>query len=301
MGLMRAVAAVVVGAHALIWTPFNRLPRAHAWADIGFTPVAFPAAASSDIRVVGAWSLTSSDPRMGGLSALALDREALAALTDSGVVIRLPRPGPAGRALFRDLPAGPGDPRRKSRRDGEALTRLADGDWLVAFENRNQLWRYDPAFRTGRRVVRFNQGWSTNRGAEAMVVDGDGRVLVFPEGRGELFVVGDRAEARPLSTDGWTVSDATRLPDGRVFVLLRKIGLGGFRNAIGELKRVGAGWRVAVRAVLPIGGLDNAEGLAAEPLRSGGTRLWIVTDNDSVDYRPTLLLALDLPAPRQAG
>lgn len=292
-----AVASIVVGTHALMWTPFNRLPRADAWGHMVFTPVAVSAAAASDVRVVGAWSLTSSDPRMGGVSALAVDRDALVALTDSGVMIRLPRPGQGGRALFRDLPAGPGDPRRRSRRDSEAMVRLANGDWLVAFENRNQVWRYDPAFRNGGRVVRLDDdAWPTNRGIEAMAVDRAGRLLLFPEGRGRVLVIGDGAEVQPLWTDGWTLSDATPLPDGRLLVLLRKFGLGGFRNAIGELRQDGNGWRVVVRATIPVGGLDNAEGLAAESRADGRTRLWVATDNDAAQYRETLLLALDLAA-----
>ena len=43
---------------------------------------------------------------------------------------------------------------------------------------------------------------------------------------------------------------------------------------------------------------DNAEGIAAEPLVGGASRLWIVTDNDFAGYRRTLLLAVDLPAQR---
>lgn len=298
-----AVAALVVSAHWLFATPFNRVPRSDARAGISFSPIALSGANQASERIAGAWQLNSPDPRLGGLSALAIDRGALVALTDSGVVIRLPQPGPAGRqALFHDLPDGPGDPRRKSRRDSEALTRLADGDWLVAFENRHQLWRYDASFRSGRRALAFDrQGWPANRGIEAMAVDRNGGLLLIPEARGTLIVVSDVAEQLPLASGGWTVSDASRLPDGRLFVLLRRIGVLGFRNAIGELELTGAGWRVAVRASLPIGGLDNAEGLAAEPLPAGGTRLWIVTDNDGVGYRRTLLLALDLPARRRPG
>ena len=290
------IGGLVVAAHGLLATPYNRTPRPDAWADISFVPIALSGGDQSTVRIARAWHLTSSDPRLGGLSTLAVDGTKLVAMTDSGVVIRLPRPGPGGhKALFHDLPNGPGDPRRKSRRDSEALTRLADGDWLVAFENRNQIWRYDAQFRSGRRVLDFDrQGWPVNRGVEAMAVDRAGDLLLIPEARDTIIVVSDVVQYQPLASGGWTISDASRLPGGRMLLLLRKIGAGGFRNAIGELTSTSAGWRVVERATLPIGGLDNAEGFAAEPLPAGGTRLWIVTDNDAVGYRRTLLLALDL-------
>lgn len=301
------VAALVVGAQRLISGLPDREAQPDRVAAVTFTPVRLPpvrlATSEPTLRIAGAWRVTSSEPRFGGLSALAVDRGALLALTDSGVVVRMPRPGGAtSMATFRDLPDGPGDPRRKSRRDSEALARLADGDWLVAFENRNQLWRYDPAFRSGRRVVAFtNQGWPTNRGIEAMTIDREGGVLLIPEGRGTLIALGNRGEYHSLANDGWTVSDAARLPDGRQYLLLRRITIWGVRNAIGELEPNAAGWRIAVRARLPIGVLDNAEGMAAEPIPGGGTRLWIVTDNDFAGYRRTLLLALELVMPNPSS
>ena len=275
----------------------DRSAQADALAELTFTPVRL--SANGAVRIAGAWRVTSSERRLGGLSALAVDGDALIALSDSGVAIRLPKPGAMrSLALFRDLPGGPGGPNYKSGRDSEALARLADGDWLVAFEYRNQVWRYDRAFRAGRRVVRFTyQGWPANRGIEAMAVNRDGQLLVIPEGRGTLISIGDSVETRAVESGGWTASDATRMPDGRLFVLLRRITLTGFRNAIGELERTQAGWRVAIRADLPVGALDNAEGLAAEPMAAGGVRLWVVTDNDFAGYRRTLLLALDWPGP----
>ncbi len=294
------LAGLVVGARYMIIQLPDRVAQADAVAAINFTPVRLQAD-GGPLRIAGAWRVESGERRLGGLSALAVDRGELVALSDSGVVVRMPMPG-GERAVARlsDLPDGPGDPRSKSRRDSEALALLADGDWLVAFENRNQVWRYDSNFRTGRRVVRFtNQGWPTNRGIEAMAIDRRAGLVVIPEDRGLAIAVGDSVETLALSSEGWTVSDATRMPDGRTMVLLRRITVTGFRNAIGELVPGKAGWRVAVRAMLPLGALDNAEGLAAEPLPAGGTRLWIVTDNDFAGYRRTLLLAVDLPTQRQ--
>lgn len=294
-----AVAALVIGTrYAMLHLP-DRMPQADALVPVTFSPVQL-AAERGAVRIAGAWQVTSSEGRLGGLSALAVNGDELVALTDSGVVARISKPG-ARRptARLRDLPDGPGDARWKARRDSEALARLADGDWLVAFENRNEVWRYDPAFRTGQRVIRFaNQGWPTNRGIEAMALARHGELVVIPEGRGLMVRVGATAETSPLSSEGWTVSDAAQSADGRTLLLLRRITPIGFRNAIGELARTKAGWRIAVRSRLPLGPLDNAEGLAVEPRPRGATRLWIVTDNDFAGYRRTLLLAMDLPARR---
>ena len=293
------VAGLVFGArHGMSGLP-DRVPQVDAVASMTFEPVRLEAA-GGPLRILGAWRVGSNEARLGGLSALAAGKDELVALSDSGVVLRFPKPGGAAlRVHARDLPDGPGDPRWKSRRDSEALAQLPDGDWLVAFENRNQLWRYDAAFRSGRRVVRFtNQGWPTNRGIEAMVIDRQARLLVIPEGRGIAISLGDRVETLVLSNEGWTISDAARMLDGRIMLLLRRITVSGFRNAIGELVPEKAGLRVAVRGELPLGPLDNAEGLALEPLPTGGTRMWIVTDNDFAGYRRTLLLAADLPGQR---
>ncbi len=289
------VAGLVVGARYAISGLPDRVAEPDAEAAMTFTPVRL-AANEGSLGIVRAWQVESSERRLGGLSALAVDGRDLVALSDSGVVVRMPKPSAkAPMASFRDLPDGPGDPRQKSRRDSEALARLADGDWLVAFENRNQVWRYDSAFRAGRRVVRFtNQGWPQNRGIEAMALARDGGLVVIPEGRGTMFAIRKAVETRPLASEGWTVSDAARMPDGQTMLLLRRITASGFRNAIGVLERNAAGWRIAVRGELPLGPLDNAEGLAVEPLVAGTTRLWIVTDNDFAGYRRTLLLAVDL-------
>lgn len=294
-----AIAGLVIAArYAMLHLP-DRVPQADAQVPVRLIPVRLAATRGAP-PIVGAWRVEARDGRLGGLSALAVDGGDLVALTDSGVVARMSKPGtmrPVAR--LHDLPDGPGDPRWKSRRDSEALARLADGDWLAAFENRNQVWRYDSAFRSGRRVIRFNdQGWPTNRGIEAMALAGDGALLVFPEGRGLLVRIAAKAETRPVSSEGWTVSDAAQSADGRTLLLLRRITLTGFRNAIGELVPTRAGWRIAMLGRLPLGPLDNAEGLAVEPTAPGRTRLWIVTDNDFAGYRRSVLLAMDLPARR---
>ena len=98
--------------------------------------------------------MTSNDKRFGGISALALDRGRLLAVTDSGVVIRFSRPAGQGAqaksastARIGELPAGPGVGLYKHNRDSELLVQDDDGrGWWVAFENRHSLWLYDHEF-----------------------------------------------------------------------------------------------------------------------------------------------------------
>ncbi len=227
------------------------------------------------------WRLFAPDRRFGGLSGLAVDRGDLIALTDSGVTARFAPPFESSqRIVFRlhDLPDGPGDARRKHGRDSEAL--LADPSgrgWWVAFENGHSLWRYDRKFSRVLETIWLRQDWPANGGAEALLAD-HGKIVALPEGGNEFAPAG--------------TSDATRLGDGRSVLLVRRVGWRGFSNEVRIAE--GAG-KPALTVKLPLGPLDNAEGIAAAPLASGGTRLWIVTDDNFRPWLRTLLVALDLP------
>ena len=229
------------------------------------------------------WRLSASDRRFGGLSGLAVDGGQLLALTDSGVTIRFAPPvRPRQPIVFQlhDLPDGPGDGRRKRGRDSEALLTDPQGrGWWVAFEGAHSVWRYDRAFTRTLEVTWLKHDWPANRGAEALIVDARGAVVALPEGGNELAPAG--------------ISDATRLGDGRPVLLVRRFGWGGFVNEVRIAE--GAG-RPALTLKLPLGPLDNAEAIAAGPLPSGGTRLWIMTDDNFRPWMRTLLVALDLPS-----
>ena len=232
------------------------------------------------------WRLTAPDPRFGGLSALAMDQGALLALSDSGVVVRFapPEAGTAVRVTLRDLPAGPGSPFRKATRDSESLLPAGSGGWWVGFENRHSLWRYDHAFGRVLETRWLKVDWPVNSGAEALVAAGSG-VMALPEG-------GGRAAGGNLVAPAWT-SDATRLPDGRLALLVRRPTWSGFANQL----RISAGAGKPARTIaLDLAPLDNMEGITAAPLPDGGTRLWIVSDDNFRPWMRTLLVALDLPA-----
>ena len=257
-----------------------------------FTPERIALDAARPLRIAGAWRLTSDEPRLGGVSALAIDRGAFVALTDSGVVIRLPKPN-RGRqvAEFRDLPAGPGWARTKAGRDSEALARDVTGrGWWVAFENRHAAWLFDGDFsRVKRRIGLGGLGWRANKGVEGALSTGSGLTL-FPEGGDELVQVGKRGIERITLTNPYgRLADVTVLPDGRIMVLARSFSPAGFSARLLLLE----GTKLAPIATLRLGRLDNPEAIAAETLPGGATRLWVMTDNDYRRRVPTLLVALD--------
>jgi hypothetical protein len=104
---------------------------------------------------------------------------------------------------------------------------------------------------------------------------------------GPAVAVGGRSDLKvPRGT-----SDAARLADGRLVLLVRRLGLTGFHTEV----RIAAGQgRAARRIALNLAPLDNPEAIAAAPLPDGGTRLWIVTDDNFRPWMRTLLVALDL-------
>jgi len=265
-------------------------------AAVRFEPVHFSSAAFAPLRLAGIWRMHIDDPRFGGVSALAVDGDALLALTDSGTVIRFPPPGRDGRALVRDLPAGPGHPQSKLNRDTEALVRDPGGrGWWVAFEHWHQLWLYDPDFRHALSSIDLGKHrWPANRGVEAMVADANG-LLLFPESGIEwLRLKGNTLRSGRLANIHGSIADGASLFDGRLMLVTRRFGVAGIaqRLVIAEVANGQLGLRSLTR--LGLGATDNVEAIAAQP-RAHGTRLWLMTDNDFRARAPTYLVALDLP------
>jgi len=224
-------------------------------------------------QLVGAWQLSADDPRFGGISGAATDHGRLIGISDSGSVLWLDLPGTHNpRVTIKGLPAVPGPANRKVGRDSEAIAPDPSGrGWWVAFEQRHSLLLYDEGFhRLLARKPLHSSSFRPNHGVEALYADGR-RLVALPESTG--------------------ASDSVRLADGRVALLKRGFGLTGLRSsiAVGEVK-----------IALPLGPLDNPEAIAAAPLAGGGTRLWVLTDNDFRAAVATKLVAIDVP-PAKAG
>ena len=264
-----ALAGAILASEA--WNRSHRPPLdlRPARAAVHYEPVEIGAIAAP-ARLAGAWAVRASDGRFGGVSGLAIDRGKLLGLSDAGMLLWFDRPETAHPAVtIRALPAVPGPANYKIGRDSEALLRDPGGrGWWVAFEQVHSVLLYDAAFeRLLKRIPVFNRAFTDNHGIEALAAD-HGRVRWLAESSG--------------------ASDAALLPDGATMLLERRIGLGGVSSWL-----VWDGRRLA----LPLKWSDNPEALTAEPLPNGGTRLWIMTDNDLRAWRRTLLVAVDLPPP----
>lgn len=297
--LSLAMAASLMLAQRLLYELPDREPLGPAVAELRFEPLELDSAAFAPLRLVGSWTVSSEDPRIGGISAVAVEGEDLVAITDRGAVIRFGKPtGPVATAWVRDLPAGPGDPRYYSNRDSEAIAADPVGrGWWVAFENHDSVWLYDSEFeRALQRIAVPDASASLNVGIEGLATDG-GQLLLLPESGGRALTGGP---------SGWTeimfafparrVSGAAALGDGSLLAIERRVTLTGLDNAVVRLDRCGDAYCLAWRKRLPLGPLDNVEAIAAEPLKSGATRLWLMTDDDTRRPMRTVLVVADLPA-----
>ncbi len=271
------------------------------WRDstVDFRPIALDGGEIAPLRLAGAWRVSSRDTRFGGISALSIDRGRLLALTDAGAIIRFSPPGRRpGVARIGELPDGPGTGAFKRNRDSEALLRNPRGrGWWVAFENRHELWLYDRHFRRALGRIALNRPrLRANRGIEGAAAD-RGALLLFPEkGDHLLRVAGFRVQSVAIAGARGRISDAVALGDGRLLTVERQLGPLGFRNALAIVERAGPGYRFGRRIALPLGPIDNVEGLAVERLADGSRRLWLMTDDNFQPPMRTLLIALDLPA-----
>ena len=273
----------------------NRIEVGERTVSLRYEPAALDSGSVGPFQIVGAWRLLADDPRFGGISALAVDESELIAISDSAVVARFPKPGMENaRVSLRELPGGPGRAGFKVNRDSEALVADPMGrGWWVAFENRDELWLYDRRFGRALERVSFDaSGLGRNRGVEGMSADGE-QLLLFPERGGRALQL-DPAATLPISgISGW-LSDAVRLPNGRILLVNRRPTPIGLSNSLVLLEKGAGGYLARRHWRIPLGRLDNVEALAAEPLAGGGTRLWMMTDNNLQQRRPTLLLALEL-------
>ncbi|MEO6255642.1 MAG: esterase-like activity of phytase family protein [Sphingomicrobium sp.] len=297
-------AAIALFYNCMFWVP-NRTELGPRTARIEFRAIAFDPAGFGPLQFVGAWKLTGNDPRFGGVSALALDRGQLLALSDSGVLIRFNPPG-AGRrsarwvepALIGELPSGPGEGRFKRNRDSEALLRDPGGrGWWVVFENRHGLWLYDRDFRRALGSVSLRRyGWRPNKGVEGIAAQ-PRELLLFPEnGDGLIRFDGSHLRLVPIGHARGDISDAAALGPGQVIAIERRQTPLGFRNALVALDQSGSGYRFGRRIALPLGPVDNLEAVAVETLAPGKLRLWLMTDDNLQPPLRTLLIALDWPS-----
>jgi hypothetical protein len=290
----------------LAYWPLHRLPDRMALPakelPLRYRPVSLPAA-QAPLRFAGAWEVDASDPRFGGLSALAMDRGRFLAVSDLGAAVWFDPPfrhDPG--AQLRDLGDGPGPFGKKWSRDAESLARDPRGrGWWVGYEQRHSLWLYDDSFLTSLANINL-QGvnWRDNRGAEGLIVH-NGQLLVLAEnGRDAVLIEVSGPRSLKLHSNA-DVAEAARAPDGSAWLLLREKSLGGITQWIAPLLETRDGYIAGPGWPVPKAAFDNYEGMAIEPRPDGGWRFWLVTDDGHRIMARTLLVALDLDLPVRNG
>ncbi len=272
------------------------IPDSHA--TIRFVPLA-GLEAPPGFTLHGAWTIESEDPRIAGLSALAFNGDRLVTVSDFARHFSFAPPQPAGgeqEVFVRYL-------RRSAERpmpswDAEAIAHAAPEEIWISTERHDALWRFEAA--SGRMLEELPVAgdWPANGGIEALVEhDGDHAALALVERRRIAFVLGDNGPRRiAIRGDlGWPTGGA-RMADGSVVIVSRTIGAAGFSNRITRLRQEAAALVATHRVDLPLGLLDNMEGIATAPLPQGATRLWLIADDNRAWYQRTLLVAYDVKA-----
>lgn len=287
-------------------------------------PLALPLGAA--LRPLGALAIDTALLGFGGLSGLHLAADGrIAAVSDRGfwLTARLLWDGarPVGLGAVRTGPLrdGAGNPLPGYARDAEALARLPDGTWLVAYERWHRIRAHAGGLDAPGRYLDAPAALAqapANGGIEALAVLPDGRWLLIAErhllpdapglrrawlgrpGRGWLAL-----GYRPAG--GMDPVDATPLPDGGVLVLERSFSLlGGFggrlvRLPAAALAAAGPGAVLApeepalLRLAPPLP-VDNYEGVAAARI-GGRTVVLLVSDDNENTLQRTWLLVLALP------
>lgn len=268
------------------------------------------------LTFIAGWQIEADNRRFGGISAMHVEAGNVVAMSDAGTVISFALPqGAAGRARLETLLHGPGPATDKSARDSESLLFEAGQAWS-AVENRNAVWRYARGSWRPQAAARppAMRRWSANSGSEALVRLQDGRFLIMAESTREdngtsgalLFeddpaVPGARATPfRYRPPAGQRVTDAAVLPDGRLLVLHRSIGLWSGITASLSLLRLPP--RLGEDAILegtllarfePPVTTDNYEALSVTQ-EQGRTIVWIASDDNFYWMQRTLLMRFAL-------
>ena len=279
-------------------------------------PVRFPADAAGAMRFVRGWHLSSPHSRFGGFSAVGrIGPDRFQLVGDNGWWTRLTLnpDGDVSDVRIRLLPTPGGGQSRKTLSDAEAMhVDPVTGQSWMALEGVNEIRRFDAALtRLESRARLPAPRWPPNRGPEAMVRLKDGRWLVFsedaerPQGReallyhGDPAVPGTRVDRFFYDAQGaGLVSDAALLPDGRLVLLHRRLGIRPIFTsivAIADPARIASGRTLTARPIgrVPAALSDNFEG-AAVSTEDGRTFLWLVSDNNFNRWQRSLLLQFEL-------
>jgi hypothetical protein len=276
------------------------------------------------LRLLGAFQLSSRDPRFGGLSGLAIGADGnLYSVSDRGFWLSARmHSNSAGRLLdLTDWQIAPllmpnGTPVNNKMTDAEGLARAPDGSFIVAFEQVHRLWRYrappqtlsSPAVPVSipNELLRA----SRNGGLEAVSILPDHRMLVIAEelrnanktAKAWLIDAGNSAELSYYPERDFAVSDAVALNGGDVLVLERRFSFPArFSARLTRIKgqQIRPGTALKGKELLRLEAplhCENFEGVAAIE-SAAGTMIFLISDDNYFPLQRTLLLQFFLPNP----
>lgn len=271
-----------------------------------------------DLVFLSAWELDSDNEDFGGLSALtALADGRFIAVGDAGTLIGLGVTNDRGidRPFIAPLPGSRDPPASYQDRDSEGIAYDAvSGQFWISYEANHAIRRFSRSFARSTGVVRPRemQSWSNNKGAECIVRLDDGRFIVISEGLEDdeshqaLLFSGDPVEPgtdiarfayRPPA--GYRVTDGAQLPDGRLLILNRWVGLpNGFaaKLALVDTGSIEKGANVSGDVIATLSSpllVDNMEGITIS--RDGANVIiWLVSDDNFNMFQRTLLMKFRL-------
>jgi len=198
----------------------------------------------------------------------------------------------------------------KDESDAEGLAVMASGDTLISFERDDRIWRYPPAGLAPQVAPKPTTLFSYNEGMEALspypVAGPDAYLVGSEEGDIWLCRLSAACASTPLLTSPSLDFGLTAIAafDGPAIALLYRA-YDPLRGSRAEVRFVREPLRAkpapqVIDSFKIEGPLtrDNFEGLAIVRNGKGGTRLYLLSDDNFSGTQRTLLLAFDWAAPK---
>jgi hypothetical protein len=302
-----APAAPYIAVPADGWTPIAAQIRP---VGLGLLPGAWLAA---DVRFAGGVDIVSPETTpLHGLSDLKIVDGDLISVTDAGDLVRgRLRLDRRGRLTGLDQPRlhrltlTDGSPIiDKVDGDAEGLAVTATGDLLISFERRHRIWNYGPVARPTARptaVATPDFAFPVNEGMEGLsAAPGGWRAAGESGGVWDCVPTGCRtvvAPPEPLLADAdYRTTGLDRDPSGNGWFMVQRRfrAPSDVRARVRHMAEDGSLGPVLIELKHP-GTVDNFEGIAAVAT-AGGTRIYLLSDDNFSETQRTLLLAFDLPA-----
>jgi len=237
---------------------------------------------------------------IGGISGLEWHGDALYAISDDGNWLII-TPDEVGGKLIDLFSVEQGrllDPRGRrpgrQQRNAEAITRDANGEWLVSFELEDRVWRYadidGDASESDLPITDLITAAQAldNSGLETLTATPDGILACGEWTNGAtpncVRSMGDQAEAFELTPPpalvehGAAPTDASCASDGTCYVLFRSY-QPGYGNRIAIMELSPDNQASALASFAPPLAIDNFEGLAVREDR-GKTYLYLISDDN---------------------